>query len=216
MWCCQLRDRARWASGTKLRVCAGVMFATTWLIPRLERFNRMAPDTEIILIDLHGPTSWSGQADVIVDWGTIRSDTRVVAERLSHDEEIFPVCRPGVCQDGSLAGATLLHLEDTGQPWHWPEWWEFLAAVDLSDVPVRSHRLSAGLLWRAVRNGRGVALSCTTLARDDLRAGSLVRPIGESMATDDGYWMLTPRAALERPEVGTFRSWLLDELANGH
>ena len=210
-------DRVRRpASGTKLRVCSGVMFATTWLIPRLERFNRVAPDTEIILVDLHGPTSWSGQADVIIDWGTIRSDTRVVAERLSGDEEIFPVCRPGVCRDGSLAGATLLHLEDTGQPWHWPEWWEFLAAVGLSDVPVRSHRLSSGLLWRAVRNGRGVALSCSTLARDDLRSGNLVRPVGESMATDDGYWMLTPRAALDRPEVGTFRSWLVDELANGH
>ena len=48
------------ACGTKLRVSAGAMFATTWLIPRLDRFNRVAPDTEIILIDLHGPANWSG------------------------------------------------------------------------------------------------------------------------------------------------------------
>ena len=212
----QAVDRVRRpACGTKLRVSAGAMFASAWLIPRLDRFNRVAPDTEIILIDLHGAANWSGQADVIVDWGAVRSDARVVAEKLSTDEEIFPVCRPGVCQDGSLAGATLLHLEHTGRPWHWPEWWEFLAAVGLSDVPVRSHRLSAGLLWRAVRNGKGVTLSCSTLARDDLRSGNLVRPIGESMATDDGYWIQTSRAALDRPEVGAFRSWLVDELAAG-
>ena len=58
-------------------------------------------------------------------------------------------------------------------------------------------------------------LACSTIARDDLRSGNLVRPIGESMTTDDGYWILTPRSALDRPEVGTFRSWLVDELAAG-
>ena len=64
------------ACGTKLRVCSGVMFASAWLIPRLDRFNRVAPNTEIILIDLHGPAGWSGQADVVIDWGTVKSDTR--------------------------------------------------------------------------------------------------------------------------------------------
>lgn len=210
-------DRVRRpVSGNQVRVCAGVMFASAWLIPRLDRFNSVAPDTEIILTDLNGFANWSGQADVVIDWGMAKNDTRVVAERLSDNEEIFPVCRPGICQSERLAGATLLHLEHTERSWHWPEWSAFLAAVNLSHIPVRSHRLSAGLLWRAMRSGKGVALSCSTLARDDIRSGNLVRPIAESIATDNGYWTQTLRTALDRPEVRTFRSWLVDELATGH
>lgn len=204
------------ARGSKLRVRAGVMFASAWLIPRLEAFHRVMPDTNVMLVGMDDSADWSGQTDVAIDWGTFKSDASVVAEKLSNDEEIFPVCRPGVCRDGGLAGATLLHLARAGRSRHWPEWPEFLAAVNLSDAPVGGRRLSAGMLWRAVRNGEGVALSCSTLARDDIRSGDLVRPIGESIATEAGYWIMTPRTALDRPEVGIFRKWLLDELATRH
>lgn len=210
-------DRVRRPSrGTEVRVRVGVMFAAACLIPLLDRFNRVAPSTEVVLVDMTTPAEWNGQADIVIDWGVVESDATTVVDKLTSDEEIFPVCGPGVCRDGSLAGATFLSLARGGEPWHWPDWPEFLAAVGLSHPGGRSHRLSAALLLRAVRNGRGVALSCSTLARNDLRSGALVRPIAESMATEESYWMRTSRTALDRREIGTFRSWLLDEFAAGH
>ena len=202
--------------GTEVRVRVGVMFAAACLIPRLDRFNRVAPGTEVALVDMTTPTAWNGQADIIIDWGALESDARTVADKLTKDEEIFPVCGPEVCRDGSLAGATFLSLERAGEPWHWPEWPEFLAAVGRPYAAARSHRLSSALLLRAVRNGKGVALSCTSLAREDLRSGTLVRPIAESVTTEEGYWVQTSRTALDRPEIATFRSWLLDEFTADH
>lgn len=190
----------------------GVMFAAACLIPLLDRFNRAAPSTEVVLVDTVTPAEWNGQADIVIDWGAMESGATTVVDKLTSDEEIFPVCGPGVCRDGSLAGATFLSLARAGEPWHWPDWPEFLAAVGLSHPGGRSHRLSPALLLRAVRNGRGVSLSCSTLARNDLRSGTLVRPIAESMATDQSYWIRTSRIALDRPEITAFRSWLLDEL----
>ena len=202
--------------GTEVRVRIGVMLATARLIPRLDGFNRSVPGTEIVLVGMNAPVEWKGQTDIVIDWGVVESDAQAVVDRLSGDEEIFPVCRPGVCRDGSVAGATLLSLARAGDSWRWwPDWPEFLAAVGLSHPAARIHRLSAALLMRAVRNGKGVALSCSTLAADDLRSGALVRPIAESVATEEGYFIRTSRTALDRPEVGTFRSWLLEEFASG-
>ena len=201
--------------GTEVRVRVGVMFAAACLVPLLDKFNRVAPGAEIVLVDMTTPADWVRQADIVIDWGAVESDATTVAERLSGDEEIFPVCAPGVCREGSLAGATFLSLARAGEPWRWPDWPEFLAAVGLPHPGGRSHRLSSALLLRAVRNGRGVALSCSTLARNDLRSGALVRPVAESMTTEEGYWIRTSRIALDRPEVATFRSWLLKEFAAG-
>ena len=135
----------------------GVMFAAACLIPLLDRFNSVAPGTEVVLVDMTTPAEWNGQADIVVDWGTRESDATMVADKLTSDEEIFPVCGPGVCRDGSLAGATFLSLARAGEPWHWPDWPEFLAAVGLSHPggPRPPPVLRASPQSRAQRPGGG-------------------------------------------------------------
>jgi len=69
------------------------------------------------------------------------------------------------------------------------------------------------LLLDAVRRGKGVVLANDALAHDDLAAGRLVRPIAESMKLEDSYWLLSKRAASDRPEILAFRNWLKKEFA---
>ena len=125
------------------------------------------------------------------------------------------MCSPRTHTNGSLAGTPLLHYEDTPYSWHWPDWPTFLAAVGIDgiDDATKGPRFSRGLILNAVREGKGVALTCTSVANDDLAAGHLVRPVTERMTTDNGYWLLTPRDKLDRPEIMAFRAWLLDEIA---
>ena len=200
--------------GDRLRILVPPMFASAWLIPRLDRFRVVRPGTDVILIDKDEQSEIASVADLVIAWGQFEDDATRVAERLTEGEEMFPICRQHLCTSGSLAGATLLNREAVGKAWNWPEWSTFLAAVgrDGNGI-VEGPRLGAGLLLDATRQGKGVMLANTTVAHDDIATGRLIRPIAESMATDDSYWLLTSRTERNRPEVVALRSWLAEELA---
>ena len=208
-------DRLRQSSpANRLRIRVPSMLASAWLVSRLDRFDSLTPDVDVIIIDQAEQIGASVHADMVIDWGRFEDDAGTVVERLTESEEVFPMCSPDLCPDGSLAGAPLLHLETVGNPWSWPDWPEFLEAVGLdSSGADEGPHLAAGLVIDAAIQGKGVMLTNNTMAHDHLAAGRLVRPIGESMATDDSYWLLTARTERHRPEVVAFRNWLVDELA---
>ena len=214
-------DRLRQTSnGNTLRLSVAPIFASTWLVPRLERFSSLSPDVEVAVVDQSEQTGGPDQAkgsphyDIVIGWGRYEDDATVVAEKLTGGEEVFPVCHPNLCRSGSLAGATFLHLEHVGNPWSWPSWPTFLEAVGLDSTGASEGlHLTVGLVLDAARKSKGVILLCTTLAHDDIEAELLVRPIAESMPVEDAYWLLTARTERHRPEVVAFRNWLVEELA---
>ena len=196
----------------KLRVTVPPIFASTWLLPRLGRFREIRPETEIVLVDSREMVGASSRDEVVVEWGVFEEDATTVAQRLSDTEEVFPVCRPNACPGPGLAGAALLEREVIGQGWNWPDWSTFLAAVGLAGIETTGKSaLTARLLLDAARQGRGVILACTTIARADLAAGILVRPVPESLPVDDSFWLLIHRPAYRRPEVRAFAAWLDEE-----
>ena len=209
-----VKSLGRPARGERLRVVAPPMLASCWLLPRLERFGAFRPETEIVLIDSAEKTAVTNNFDLAISWGRFEDDPTATAERLSETEEVFPVCRPGVCGGDGLAGAALLHYETVGNSWGWPGWPEFVEATGLDRAELNDGpRLAPALLLDAVRRGKGVMLANDALAHDDLASGWLVRPISASMKTDRSYWILTSRDASDRPEVLAFRNWLKKEFA---
>ena len=199
---------------SSIRVFSPTVFADAWLIRRLDRFGRRKPEIDVGIYD--GPSSVDVRAnkpDLTIVWGRFTDSTDAIAERLT-DDEIFPVCSPQIRPDDGLAGLVLLHRAGVPRTSHWPSWPAFLAAVGLDggDSP-RGLHLTGGLLLNGVREGKGVALASSSAVHDDLVSGRLVRPVPESMKPDYGYWLLTPRTSLDRPEVMAFRNWLLDEVA---
>ena len=199
----------------KLVVLVVPLFASSWLIPRLERFSRQAPKVDVIVVDRFCE-SLPAHADIVIEWGAFEGVADVDAERLTQ-ETVFPVCAPDVCPNRTLGGATLLHRHSFPSRYDFPSWPTFLGATGLE--PVEGLDLSAGvsvsggMIMDAARSGAGVALANTTIAHDDLASGRLVRPVSHAMETDIGYWLLIPKAVKERNEVKAFRGWLLDELA---
>ena len=207
----ELRRPAR---GQRLRVTVPPVFCSAWLMPRLERFHALQPDTEIVLIDSREPVEVSSRNEIVVEWGSFEDSRVAFAERLSHGEEIFPVCGPNACPGPGLSGATLLHREVEGQTWSWTDWPTFLAATGLDGAATRDGpAFTARLLLEAARQDKGMILANSTTVREDLRTGRLVRPVAESLKVDEGYWILTLRAVRGRPEVRTFVSWLKEEFA---
>ena len=206
----RLRKPAR---GNRVRILIPPIFASAWLIPRLDRFNARHPETDVILISKDEHFREPADADTLIGWGCFEDSATMVAEKLTGPEEVFPVCRPRLCEGGVLNGALLIDREDGGRGWTWPDWQAFLKAVGLEDRSAETAlRLNPSLMLDAVREGQGVILANTTVAHDDLAAGRLVRPVAESLAIDECYWLLTSRPERNRAEVKAFRNWLFEEI----
>ena len=199
----------------RLLVAVVPLFATSWLMARLDRFSRQAPKVDVIVADRFSEAAVA-DADIVIEWGAFESMADVDAERLTH-ELVFPVCSPETCPNRTLAGATLVHRHNFPNRYDFPDWPIFLGAVGLETLegvdPRAGVSVSGGLIMDAARAGMGVALANTTIAHDDLAVGRLVCPVSQTMETDIGYWLLTSKAVKERSEVKAFRAWLLDELA---
>ncbi|MDA0219272.1 MAG: LysR substrate-binding domain-containing protein [Proteobacteria bacterium] len=195
------------------------VFAATWLLPRLDRFRSRSPETDIT-IDASNRRAEPARmnVDLVIDYGNLGETEGVAADKLL-EEEIFPVCSPQVAArlsaGGPLRGATLLHYDAAPRSWDWPDWAAFLEAVGIALPDAqRGPRFVAGtLVMDAARQGQGVALATTSIAHDDLAAGSLVRPLPESMATPCGYWLMRPLERAARADATAFRTWLLEEVA---
>ena len=192
------------------------MFASAWLIPRINHFDLQS---EVSIEDKWTcADTYSSSADLIIDYGRATTAEGFVVEKLT-DEEIFPVCSPALGeriaeQDGSLAGVTLLHRKGIPDTANWPSWEGFAAAVRLDrtfDFTQGLH-LSTALILEAARNGKGLLLTNTTVAHNDLAMGRLVRPIAESMNNGCGYWVQVPKSRLGQSGVVAFRAWLRDEI----
>ena len=187
------------------------IFALAWLMPRLSAFRHLAaPGTNVIIHDILTAKT-SPDIALTIDWGRFQDDSN--AEKLA-DVEFFPVCSEQVAGNFSLAGATLLHHERLPKGWGWADWPTFLKAVGIDGIDATAGpRFSQTLIYEAARKGLGVAITDTVLAHDDLNEGRLVRPIAESMASENSYWLLIPAHLRGRPDVMVFRAWLTDEIA---
>ena len=208
-------DRLRQPANVhSLRIVVPPMLASLWLIPRLDRFVRQYPEADVILIDREEERDIATRSDCAIAWGRFEDSATTVAERLSHSEQIFPVCRPNSSCPLGLTGMTLLELETTVYTARWLDWPAFAMAtgLDLSNT-VTGPRLTAGPLLDAVQRGNGAMLTCTSLAHEEVAEGRLIRPIDETVPIDETYWLLIPRSERHRPEVAGFRSWLLQEIA---
>lgn len=194
------------------------MFASAWLIPRIDHFFYGETIVDIVIEDKWScPERIPPSADLIVDYGRFDEYSGLKAEKLS-DEEIFPVCSPElarqVTETGSLAECTLLHRKGIPPSANWPGWAGFAACVGLDGIDTTNGlRVSTALIMEAARSGKGLLLSNTTVVHDDLATGRLVRPIPESMRNDCGYWLFVPQSRPSSPETVAFRAWLKHEIA---
>ena len=203
------RVKAQKASGP-LSVSVVPTFAVQWLVPRLNRFNELHPDIDVRLKAWDSEVSFQNDnVDIAIYFGDGNwPDLHV--ERLL-EEHLFPVCSPNLLTGtkplktpADLAHHTLLHDDNQDA---WRRWLQFVGAksVRWNRGPVFSH---TAMVLQAAAHGQGVALGHSVLAQNDLALGRLVRPFEQMLPIEDGYFLVCPVTAADRPKIAAFRQWL--------
>jgi LysR family glycine cleavage system transcriptional activator len=219
----RMRTRAR---PRRLRLTLEPALAANWLIRRLPRYRQLPGALDVLLDPAKEMVDIArGEADLGIRFGQGRYPG-LEAINLFEDE-IFPVCSPGYLALNPLKlPEDLKHHHLLRLDWRvttpWPDWQEWLEAAgvldpddlggDIVDVERRSTVIrDTSLLLRAALDGQGVALGQASLVADHIKEKRLVAPFARRLKTGFGYFLVYPYGADQRPEIKTFRDWIVAE-----
>lgn len=189
-------------------------FGERWLAPRLEAFSRDYPtwelridatpnfsdfETEVVDIDLrYGDGGWSGlHASCFLN------------------DYILPLCAPRYLEelrahsDDPREQLRAARLIDSSKAYFRWDYWLPRNGIQGARMtyPFRFDRSSMSV--QLARDGAGVVLESTTIALDDLLAGTLV-PVSPEFDVIEfpGYWLVCPSRHMNRRAVRLFAEWI--------
>lgn len=213
----------RQSAGRKsVAITTWASFATMWLIPRLEAFQRLHPDIDIRI----------DASDVAVDLETTDVDlalryanpTQVGAgaQRL-FGEQLTPVASPWLLKGAprlrraqDLAQFTLVEASDSHRSpnMQWLTWRRWLEEQGVAQLePKRWLYFNyAHQIAQAALTGQGLALARMPLIADSLASGDLVEVLpGTRLDSPLAYWLLVAPRSAQRPEIQAFCTWLHEQ-----
>jgi LysR family glycine cleavage system transcriptional activator len=198
-------------------------FASMWLIPRLEMFQRDNPDIDIRI----------DASDAAVDLEISDLDMALRYAPANHmpphairlfGEQITPVISPWLLKSGprlkkpdDLAQFTLIEAGDahhTHLEWlTWRRWLDDHASPKLEAKRWLFFNYAYQMV-QATLTGQGVVLARLPLIAESLASGDLVEPL-PNMRLDSpmAYWLIIGPRSLARPEVMAFCEWLKGQAA---
>ena len=208
----------------RVRIVSVEAVAEKWLVPRLASFKAEHPGVAVeVETDHRGVDPERYDFDVWLAYTgeaaaphpvTRREDT--LFEETLYEEDLLPVCSPALlAARGRPRAPADLHgwplLYDLGWDADWAYWFsrQGQSTPDLSQAS--GLRLYSMLVQAAV-TGIGAIVGRPMLIARELADGTLVPVFERSRAeAPERCCLITTAAARQRPEVQTFREWILNE-----
>ncbi len=199
-------------------------FASMWLIPRLEDFQRAHPGIDIRIDASDAPVDLDmADIDIALRYAPPAS-APAHAIRL-FGEQLTPVISPWLLKKGSpklskpddLAQFTLI---EAGDAYHahieWLSWQRWL--VQHASPKLEAQRWLyfsySYQMVQAALTGQGVVLARLPLIAESLAAGDLIEPLpGRRLESPMAYWLVVGSRSGARPEVVAFCEWLKTQAA---
>jgi LysR family transcriptional regulator, glycine cleavage system transcriptional activator len=194
-------------------------FASMWLIPRLEQFQREHPDIDIRIDASDTPHDLEvADVDLALRYGPA-ANMPPHATRL-FGEQLTPVASPWLLKSGAalkknadLMQFALIEAGDAQQSHlQWLTWRRWLDEHGLPKLqPKRWLYFNyAYQMVQAALTGQGVVLARLPLVAESLANGDLVEPLPQQrMDSPMAYWLIVGPRSAQRPEIKAFCEWLL-------
>ena len=195
-------------------------FASMWLIPRMEQFQRDNPDIDIRIDASDGAMDLEvADVDLALRYGPM-AHMPPNAVRL-FGEQLTPVVSPWLLKNAALAKPadvaqfTLIEAGDAHQThleWlTWRRWFDEHGLAKLQ--PKRWLYFNyAYQMVQAALAGQGVVLARLPLVAESLANGDLVEPLPRlRMDSPMAYWLIVGPRSAQRPEIRAFCEWLMGQ-----
>ena len=207
------------AGRRSVAVTTWASFASMWLIPRMEAFQRDNPGIDIridasdVAVDLD-----KSDVDLALRYSLPGAST-LGGQRL-FGEQLAVVASPWLIKSSpplrtpaDVAQFTLIEAGDAHRNQHleWLSWRRWFQARGLAKLqPQRWLYFNyAHQIVQAALAGQGLALARMPLIADALASGDLVEVLpGHRIDSPLAYWLLVGPRSTHRPEVTAFCSWL--------
>jgi DNA-binding transcriptional LysR family regulator len=193
-------------------------FASMWLIPRLEQFQRDHPEIDI-RIDASDTSLDLDVADVdlALRYGPM-ANMPASAIRL-FGEELTPVASPWLLkssaplkQPADLAQFALIEAGDAHRSHlEWLTWRRWFDEHQQSKLQPRRwlYFNYAYQMVQAALTGQGVVLARLPMVAESLANGDLIEPLPRlRMQSPHAYWLIVGPRSGQRPEIKDFCDWL--------
>jgi LysR family transcriptional regulator, glycine cleavage system transcriptional activator len=195
-------------------------FASLWLLPRLQEFQRAHPGIDIRISAADGIADFD---DPELDLGLrycLPADAPPGSEPL-FGELLTPVASPSLrpmpLLPSDLAQHTLLEEDDDRPSTEFISWRRWLALQAPAGLQPRDwiYLNYTHQQVQAALAGQGIALARCALVGESLQRGELVEPFGAArrITSPYGYWLVRWPHRRERPELQAFEDWLLAQAA---
>jgi DNA-binding transcriptional LysR family regulator len=197
-----------------LTISVAPVFASRWLVRRLESFARQFPEI-VLRIDATLRLVDPSTSDVDLGIRVGSGQWPGVISELILAQEVFPVVAPSL-SDGLKSPRDILALPvviDSRAMFDWGVWLN-AAGLDRETINPRHLFNEASLCLDAVMSGQGVMLAWQTRAADAIAEGRLAAPFAIRAKTGFGHYFITVRDQRESQKVRVFKSWLREELAS--
>lgn len=195
-------------------------FASMWLIPRLEQFQRDHPDIDIRIDASDASVDLDiADVDLALRYGPMAS-MPAQAIRL-FGEQLTPVASGWLLKERALSKPTdlaqfaLIEAGDAHQTHlEWLTWRRWFDEHGLSKLqPKRWLYFNyAYQMVQAALTGQGVVLARLPLVAESLANGDLIEPL-QKMRMDSpmAYWLIIGPRSGQRPEIRAFCDWLMTQ-----
>ena len=213
-------------SRKRVSVTTFASFASLWLLPRIEAFQRDNPDIDIrvsaadAIADLDDP-----ELDLALRYdspasappGAVRLFGEVLTPVVSRSlaEQIRIGRAPPLSEPKDLSRHTLAEEDDTKTSTEFLSWRRWLSVHGQPGLEPKRW-LYLNFTYQQVQAalaGHGVALARVALVFEALQRGELVEPFGAAGRIDSPYvyWLVAAPASRGRPEVTKFCEWVLEQ-----
>jgi LysR family glycine cleavage system transcriptional activator len=200
------------------------VFATKWLIPRLDGFHASHPDIDVRISATLALADFERDGvDAAIRVGRGRYPG-LVAHRL-FGESVVPMCSPALLKrerplavPEDLRHHVLLHFDWPAQEQVTPDWGTWLRSTQVKGIDsTRGPRFTQpDYAMQAAVDGAGVVLGWRSLAQADLDSGRLTIPFDLPLQMDVAFYFVYPERSAERPKLARFREWLLSQTVPSH